>query len=387
MKSTQTHRLSLQIAAFSLIRTIFNTGFRMIYPFLPVLARAVGVNLETMALIVTARSTLGLAGPVLGSLGDHIGRKRAMLIGLVLFVWGLFLVIFWPTFISLMLGFILGAAGKIIFDPAMQAYLGDRVLYAKRSRAIALTELGWSWAALFGLPLVGWIIARAGWIAPFPLLASLGGIAIFILWKILPSDPITTRANAGFKQALRAILAHPAALAGLGVGLLISFSNETVNIVYGAWIEQDFGLKVEALGAASAVIGLAELSGEGFVAALTDRIGKRWAIGSGIALIIMACLSLPFLGHTLPGALIGLFFIFIVFEFTFVSAISLMTELVPDARATMMAGNLTAAALGRALGALIGPTLFTIGLLANSTAAAGLAALALVILIRFVRVE
>ena len=359
----------------------------MIYPFLPVFARSVGVNLETMALVATARSTLGLAGPVLGSLGDQIGRKRAMLIGLVLFICGLFLVIFWPTYISLMLGFLLGAAGKIIFDPAMQAYLGDRVLYAKRGRAIALTELGWSWASLLGLPLVGWVIARAGWVAPFPLLAGLGGIAILILWRILPSDPRTPQANAGFRHALRAILAHPAALAGLGVGLLTSLSNETVNIVYGAWIEQDFGLKVEALGAASAVIGLAELCGEGFVASLTDRIGKRWAIGSGIALIIVSCLSLPFLRHTLPGALGGLFFFFIAFEFTFVSAISLMTELVPDARATMMAGNLTAAAIGRALGALIGPMLFTYGLLANSTAAAMLAALALVILIRFVRVE
>jgi predicted MFS family arabinose efflux permease len=387
MKLIQSPRLRLQIAAFSFIRTIINTGFRMIYPFLPVLARAVGVNLETMALIVTARSTLGFAGPVLGSLGDHLGRKRAMLIGLMLFMSGLFLVVFWPTYISLLLGFSLGAAGKIIFDPAMQAYLGDRVQYAQRGRAIALTELGWSWASLFGLPLIGWVIARAGWIAPFPLLASLGGIAIIILWRILPPDPHPHHANAGFKQALRAILAHPSALAGLGVGLLISFSNETVNIIYGAWIEQAFGLKVEALGAASAVIGLAELSGEGFVAALTDRIGKRWAIGSGIALIIVACLSLPFLGHTLPGALVGLFFFFIVFEFTFVSAISLMTELVPEARATMMAGNISAAALGRALGASIGPTLFTVGLLANSAAAGGLAVLALVILIRYVRVE
>jgi predicted MFS family arabinose efflux permease len=344
MKLIQSPRLRLQIAAFSFIRTIINTGFRMIYPFLPVLARAVGVNLETMALIVTARSTLGFAGPVLGSLGDHLGRKRAMLIGLMLFMSGLFLVVFWPTYISLLLGFSLGAAGKIIFDPAMQAYLGDRVQYAQRGRAIALTELGWSWASLFGLPLIGWVIARAGWIAPFPLLASLGGIAIIILWRILPPDPHPHHANAGFKQALRAILAHPSALAGLGVGLLISFSNETVNIIYGAWIEQAFGLKVEALGAASAVIGLAELSGEGFV-------------------------------------------FFIVFEFTFVSAISLMTELVPEARATMMAGNISAAALGRALGASIGPTLFTVGLLANSAAAGGLAVLALVILIRYVRVE
>jgi predicted MFS family arabinose efflux permease len=49
-----------------------------------------------------------------------------------------------------------------------------------------------------------------------------------------------------------------------------------------------------------------------------------------------------------------LFFIFLTFEFTIVSALSLCTELLPGLRATMMSGFLAAAGIGRVIGALMG---------------------------------
>ncbi len=69
------------------------------------------------------------------------------------------------------------------------------------------------------------------------------------------------------------------------------------------------------------------------------------------------------------------------------TTIPLLTELVPDARATLMAGNLTAAASGRALGALLGPRLFSMGILANGLTSAGLAFLGLIILFFFLKVD
>jgi predicted MFS family arabinose efflux permease len=386
-KSTHFMRLNTQLLIFTLTRTILTTGFRMIYPFLPVLARAVGVNLETMALAATARSTIGLAGPVLGSTADRIGHKTAMLVGLGFFVGSTLLVVAWPTYIALLVSFSLSAVGKIIYDSAMQAYLGERVVYEQRSRAIAITEFGWSTSSLLGLPFVGWLIARSGWVAPFPLLAVLGGVFLVILWRILPPDQEEKKNSLTFIEAMRSILAHPSAMGGLAVGFLISSSNELVNIVFGAWLEDAFNLKVLELGATAFVIGLAELGGEGLTAGFTDRLGKRRAIGLGIALSAGACLLLPILGLNLTGALLGLFLFFIAFEFTFVSVISLMTELLPSARATLLSGNLAAAATGRALGAVVGPVLFRYGILANSITASALAAFSLLIVVFIIRVE
>ena len=118
---------------------------------------------------------------------------------------------------------------------------------------------------------------------------------------------------------------------------MISSSNEVIGIIFGAWLEDAFALKVAALGVASAVIGIAELTSEGAVAAFVDRLGKRRAVALGIGGNMLACLLLPVLGFSVAGAMVGLFLFYLTFEFALVSSIPLMTELVPDARATLMA--------------------------------------------------
>jgi predicted MFS family arabinose efflux permease len=377
--------MRVQLAAFSLTRTVLNTGFRMVYPFLPVIARGLGVDLQTTALAITARGGLGLMSPLFGSAADVRGRRTVMLFSLLLFAAGCALVALWPSYLTFILGLLIAAAGKILFDPSMQAYLGDRIMYGRRALAIAITELGWSGAFILGVPLAGWMIARAGWASPFAALAVLGLVAAFLLRRILPPDPVRPAEGRRWRQGLRAVVACRPALAGLAVGFFISMANDLVNVVFGAWLEASFGLRVVALGLASAVIGVAELSGEGLVAALADRLGKKRAVAAGVALNALAGLALPALGQGLVGALVGLFLIYVTFEFTLVSAIPLMSELVPEARATMMASNVGAHSAGRALGALLAPALFGFGLPLNVGVAAGLDVIALVILVSMVK--
>ena len=82
------------------------------------------------------------------------------------------------------------------------------------------------------------------------------------------------------------------------------------------------------------------------------------------------------------GALTGLFFFYLSFEFTIVSCLPLMTELLPSARATLMAFNVSALAFGRAIGAFVAPRLYGLGFLAVALGAIGLNLLALLAVIR-----
>jgi predicted MFS family arabinose efflux permease len=381
------HRLRVQLLAISGTRAVLNTSFRMIYPFLPVFARALGVSLETMALAVTARSLLGLLAPAIGSLADWRGRKWTMLLGLALFSGGLCLVPIRPVYLVFFAAVIVSMGGKLLFDPAMQAYIGDQVTYAQRGLAIAITELGWSSAGLIGLPLVGWLIATTNWTTPFPVLAILGLVGLILLWRVLPPESQAAQRPRGLMSGLGLVAAHTPAVAGLMVGLITTVANESVNIVYGAWLEDAFGLQVVALGMASTVIGLAELSGEGLVGLVSDRIGKRRVMGLAIVANALACLAIPFLGVSTPGALVSLFLFYITFEIIIVASIPLMTEILPSARATVMAANVAALSLGRAIGAPIGPRLFRHGLTANAALAAALDLLGLVLLITLVKID
>jgi len=155
-------RLSIQIPAFTLIRATFNTPHRMIYPFLPVFARSLGIDLGAMSLALTARNLIGTLNPFVASLADRRGRKFGMLLAASFFVGGATLVTFWPSFPTLVAAMILLALGKYAFDPAMQAYLSDGIPYERRGAALAMTEVSWSLAFIAGVPLMGFLIARKG---------------------------------------------------------------------------------------------------------------------------------------------------------------------------------------------------------------------------------
>jgi len=372
---------ALQLAFFAAARTVFNTAYRMVYPFLGVFARALGVGLPRMAWVLSLRSLAGGAlAPFLALYSDRRGHRRSMALGLLVFILSAVLVLLWPVFPVLALSIVLATLGKYIFDPAMQAHLGERIPYQQRGLALAITETGWSLAFTAGIPATGFLIARGGWLAPFPAFALLGALALAGLWRLLPAE--APRGSASIWGGFAAVLASPPALAGLSVGFLASAANEVVNLVFGIWLEDAFGLRVAALGGAAAVIGLSELGGEGLVAGLADRLGKKCAIGLGLAGNALAAALLPLLGRSISGALAGLFLFYITFEFTLVASIPLMTELLPRARATLMAFNITALSLGRAAGAPLGTLLYARGFPAAVAGAAAFNALALLALHR-----
>ncbi|RME88176.1 MAG: MFS transporter [Anaerolineae bacterium] len=375
----------LQLPLITAIRVLFNTAYRMAYPFLGVFARGLGVDLAAMSLALTTRSVVGGIAPLLAPVADRRGRKVGMLLGITLLIGGSALVAFWPTFPALAISLTLTTLGKYIFDPAMQAYLGDRVDYEQRGLVIAVTEMGWSLSFIFGIPLAGFLIARNGWVAPFPLIALLSALTFAILFLTLPEDPTPTNGRGSPKRNLRLVLTSAPALAGLSLGLWATVANEVVNLIFGVWLEDSLrtwigpegfggvlaflnffrttlGFDIALLILASIVIGFSELGGESLVAMLADRLGKERAIALGLVANNLAALLLPLLGTTALGALVGLFLFYITFEFTLVSIIPLMTEVLPEARATLMAFNVAALSLGRALGAPLAPFLYRFGL-------------------------
>lgn len=346
-------RIRFQLLIFMFVRTILNSVHRMVYPFLPIFARGLGVDIATMSLLMTARSLLGATAPFLGPIADWRGRKFGMLAGLGVFILGIGIVAFFPTFWALVIALGLAMIGKYIFDPAMQAYFGDRIPYHQRGTALAVTEVAWSMSFIAGIPIAGFLIDRFGWSAPFPLFSILGLMAFFIIWRIVPNEDTHHDPVNSTREGYLAVFKSAPALAGISIALWASAANELVNVIFGVWLEDSFGLKIAALAGASAVIGISELSGEGLVAFTTDRLGKPRALAIGLIANSLAAAILPFIGQTQIGALAGLFFFYITFEYVMVSHIPLVTELVPSARATLLSLNVTGHALGRALGALL----------------------------------
>jgi predicted MFS family arabinose efflux permease len=345
------------------------------------LARGLDVPLTSVTSLVALNQGAGLLGPFLGPLADRWGPRSMMLLGLASLCGGMLAAAALPVYPTVLLALLLAGVGKSCFDPALQAYVGARVPWEKRGLAVGLIEFAWAGSTLLGIPLIGWLIGRYGWRSPFPLLAAFGGVSFTLLALILPRVPSARPAGPagiGLTQAWRLLARRRPALGALGYSVCFHMANDSLFVVYGAWLEKDYQLPLAALGSATIVIGAAELLAESLTAFLADRIGLvRSAVG-GVALTAVAFLLLPAVSRTLPLALGALFFAFLAFEFTVVTAMGLFTEVLPDARGTMMGMLAATSGTGRMLGALTGGYVWLWGgLAATGAVAAALSLLAL----------
>lgn len=375
------------LAVLLFARVSLNLQYRIVYPFLPAISRGLGVPLATASLLLTARSLVGALSPVYGLAADRYGRRPLMLAGLAALAAGAALTAIAPGMGLAMIAFGLLGFSKAAFDPAMLAYVGDAVPYERRGRVMSLLELSWSASWFIGVPLAGFIIAGFSWRAPFVLIALAGALSIVALTKLCPqcgeSPAWTEDAHLldGFRQVPWA-----RALPLLLFTLLVCLANENIFVVYGDWLETQFSLSVAAVGIASLVVSVAELTGELASAGVVDRLGKRRSVLVGTALSVVAYLLLPRLGGAgLASGLLGIGLMFLTFEFSIVASIPLISEVAPQARGTVLAFNVTAAALGRIIGSLSGPRLWNEYGLAGAAVVSAAAVLLAAILLSFTR--
>jgi predicted MFS family arabinose efflux permease len=368
MTELPSSKLNLNVGLLSLSRLFINTSGRMIYPFLAIFAAGLGVDVSMISLALAISMTMSALGPFLAPVADQRGRKSGMLIGLIIYLAGTLGVGLMPNFTTFLFAILLGNLGNNVFASSLQAYLGDHVPYEKRGLYLTLTEIPWALSFILMVPLAGLIISKMTWYAPFWFLSGLITVMIGLILWLIPNEVPTTNEEQTVFGDLKKVLTFKTALIGLAMGFFIVAGNEVVNVVFGVWIQDSFGLKIAALGAASAIIGFSELGGEGLTAVIVDRLGKKETITLGLIISSLFVLTLPWLGKTEIGALIWLFLFYFAFEIVVVSALPLMTEVIPQARATMMALFIAALSLGRAFGDIAAPQLYKGGFWMNAGA-------------------
>jgi len=374
-------RLVLNIGVAALCRFILNTSRRFVYPFAPVLSRGLGVPLTAITSLIALNWAAGIIAVFIGPVTDRLGYRLMMIVGMTLMAVGMLVSGLVPLYAVVLVALFLAALGKAVFDPAAQAYISEQVPYRRRGLAIGFLEYSWAGSALLGIPALSIIIDKFGWRSPFFLMGVLALLGIAALVLLIPranKDHARQGSKINLQEAWKRVSRERTARGALAFIFLVSAANDNLFVVYGAWLEQSFGLSIVALGLGTSAIGLAELLGETMTAALADRIGLKKSVVTGLMICIIFYVILPFISQTITMAFVSLFLIFVAFEFMIVASVSMATELLPETRATMMATYLAAAGLGRVVGALIGgPVWLSGGIFATGLVSALISALAL----------
>ena len=375
-------QLILKIIVVVICRLVLSLARRFAYPFAPVLSRGLGVPLTSITSLIAVNWATSLLGIFFGPLADRFGYRKMMVLGLVLLAVGMFAGGLFPLYGVILIALFLAGLGKVVFDPAVQAYVSERVPYSRRATAIGFLEISWAGCTLLGIPLIALLIDKFGWRSPFFAMGAIGFAGIIALITLFPADEQSIskpRRSLSVKKALPIIVQDKASLGMLAYIFFFSAAIDNLFVVYGAWLENAFSVSVVALGMATGVIGVAELVGEILVATISDRLGLKRVVMIGVTICIFTYGLLPFAGQSLLPALAGLFIHFLIFEFTIISSVALCTELQPEMRATVLASFFGGAGLGRILGALMGgPIWLSGGIVVTGLVSAGITALALI---------
>jgi MFS family permease len=164
--------------------------------------------------------TQGLLQLPFGVASDHFGRKRVMVLGLVVFAVGSFVAAAAPTLAWLVAGRALQGAGAI--SAAVTALLADQTRDGVRTKAMAM--VGASIGLMFAIslvlsPLLNAVLGFAGLFALTGLLA-VAGIAVVLWW--VPPEPVRPIGHLPppLRASLATVLRHPALLR-LYVGVFV----------------------------------------------------------------------------------------------------------------------------------------------------------------------
>lgn len=175
--------------------------------------------------LVTVTATL----PLLGRLGDRIGRRRAYVTGFAVFAAGSVLAALAPGYGVLLAGRAVQAAGGGMLTSGSLALISEHAHPDRRGRSVAALVVAQATAGLVAPPLGGALVAHFGWQSVFWAGLPLAGAGIALSLRALPrsSRPVAPGGldplgSLGLAALLLGLGAGIAALGGSGLGGVVA---------------------------------------------------------------------------------------------------------------------------------------------------------------------
>lgn len=334
-------------------------------PFMVEISRELDTSAPLLGQI-TALVFLGstVVSLLIGPLGDQYGRKRLILLGLLLVSLSAVGSMLAPTYEWLLVTRLLSAvSGGFIAGSTMATatslFSGD-----DRRRALSTIASGIAIAPIIGIPALTFIASLSSWRLSFGVLGLLAGVWTLLAWRTLADDHVLEAGGIEVSKILgayRPILGERSMLVLYGSTLTRAIGWVGMLTYLGAYLGEELGLGIRGIGWAMMVTGGAYFLGTRLTGGSIGNIGLRPLFGlstSVCALCLGLSISLP-LGLFLTLALL------MVAAFCggvgFVALLALVSSESLAGQGATMSLNSAMFTLGASLGAFFGSLLLAAG--------------------------
>ena len=195
------------LAALSLCMLLSSLGTSVANVALPTLAQAFAASFQATQWVVLAyllTITALIVG--VGRLGDIVGRRRLLLIGLAVFTASSIVCALAPALWVLIAARAVQGLGAAVMMALALAMVSETVPKDKIGGAMGLLGTMSAVGTALGPVLGGFLIAGFGWQAMFLVNAPLGLLALFLAYRSLPTDGAVSTASDARFDALGTLL-------------------------------------------------------------------------------------------------------------------------------------------------------------------------------------
>jgi predicted MFS family arabinose efflux permease len=334
-------------------------NMRSISPILVDISQEFGISVAVAGSLGAAYSLpAAFLAVIFGPLSDRYGRRTLMIFGLCALLLASLGATLAPTFTVLLLCRTFAGLGAAALSPSIFAAVGDYFPYSERGRAFGWVISGTTMAVVAGLPLGSLLAGYLSWRWMFGLLTCIFFIVITLVIIFLPMSDDRHKSKASglthYKSSFSLIMRNRSTMIALLSSSMFGIFWQGWATYTGAFFIETYNITTEALAPIFTIQGFAILIASRFGGVLADRFSKKSlaAIGMIVGGIFMILLTNI---HGALGLGIALNTIMAIpASMRFVAGNALISELVPNARGTMVSMNTSANEVGTMTGSAIG---------------------------------
>lgn len=168
------------------------TGIGLVVPVMPTFMKELSMTGSIVGLLVAAFSmTQFLFSPLAGRMSDALGRKKIIIIGMIIFAISELMFGMSNTALFLFLARFLGGIGAALIMPAVMAYTADVTSGEERAKGMGYINAAITTGFIIG-PGIGGFLAEYGVRVPFYAAAAAGVVAAVITLLVLPESKRST---------------------------------------------------------------------------------------------------------------------------------------------------------------------------------------------------